>query len=99
VAFHHLTLEERYQIYAFLKAGYSIDAIAQKLERAPSTISRELKRNVNPALSATNGPSPGVRTRRPGATAGTHSTEPVARYQPPAPAQMEYAADRPAGTA
>jgi len=40
-----LTEGERYQIYGLLKAGFSQKQIAQNLERHPSTISRELKRN------------------------------------------------------
>jgi IS30 family transposase len=47
MAYHHLTQEERYQIYAFRKAGFTIRAIADELGRSPSTISRELQRNVN----------------------------------------------------
>ncbi|MEJ8569168.1 helix-turn-helix domain-containing protein, partial [Elongatibacter sediminis] len=47
MAFHHLTLEERYQIYAFRKADFSIRQISEHLGRAPSTISRELRRNIN----------------------------------------------------
>ena len=42
----HLTQEERYQIYAFKKAKYSLSAIAQSLNRHESTIRRELKRNT-----------------------------------------------------
>lgn len=41
----HLTQEERYQIYALKKAGLKQSEIANVLERAPSTISRELRRN------------------------------------------------------
>lgn len=40
-----LTEGERYQIYGLLKEGFSQKAIARNLERHPSTISRELKRN------------------------------------------------------
>jgi len=40
-----LTEGERYQIYGLLKEGLSQKAIARNLERHPSTISRELKRN------------------------------------------------------
>ena len=47
MAYHHLTLEERYQIYAFRKADYSIRQIGKRLGRAPSTISRELRRNIH----------------------------------------------------
>ena len=41
----HLTREERYQIYALKKAGHTQSEIANVLERSPSTISRELRRN------------------------------------------------------
>jgi len=41
-----LTEVERYQIQAFLKAGYSQKAIANELHRHPSTIGRELSRNT-----------------------------------------------------
>ncbi len=40
-----LTEIERYQIHAFLKAGYNQKSIAKELNRSTSTISRELKRN------------------------------------------------------
>ena len=43
--YHQLTENERYQIYALLKAGRSQKEIAEILCRSPSTISRELKRN------------------------------------------------------
>jgi IS30 family transposase len=41
----HLTREERYQIYALIKAGHKPSEIADVLERSRSTISRELARN------------------------------------------------------
>lgn len=41
----HLTLEERYQIKASKKAGFSNKEIAFELDRHVSTINRELKRN------------------------------------------------------
>ena len=44
-SYHRITKEERYQIYALNKAGWSIKAIALDLKRSPSSISRELKRN------------------------------------------------------
>ena len=43
--YNQLTENERYQIDAFIKAGLSQKEIADQLERSPSTISRELKRN------------------------------------------------------
>lgn len=42
----HLTQEERYQIYAYKKAGFSNELIAQELDRHVSTINRELSRNT-----------------------------------------------------
>ena len=44
--YSQLTLESRYQIYAFKSAGYSQVEIADELGVHPSTISRELKRNL-----------------------------------------------------
>ena len=44
-----ITLEERYAIMGLKKARFSIRAIARELGRAPSTISRELRRNVRPS--------------------------------------------------
>ncbi|MCK8115935.1 IS30 family transposase [Anaerosoma tenue] len=44
-----ITLEERYAINVMRKHRYSIRAIARELGRAPSTISRELRRNLRPS--------------------------------------------------
>lgn len=41
----HLTIEEREKLYAFLQKGLSQRKISSLLHRAPSTISRELRRN------------------------------------------------------
>ena len=43
--YKQLTQEERYQIYALIKAGNNQKQIAEELTRSPSSISRELKRN------------------------------------------------------
>ena len=43
--YHQLTSEERYALSAFRKQGYSIRGVARALNRAPSTISREIRRN------------------------------------------------------
>lgn len=43
--YKHLTLEERYHIQAFKKAGYKQKDIAMRLGVSPSTICNELKRN------------------------------------------------------
>lgn len=44
-SYQQLTQDQRYQIHAFLKAGFSQSLIACQLRVDPSTISRELKRN------------------------------------------------------
>lgn len=41
----HLTINERCCIYQFKFSGMSVRQIARALQRSPSTISRELKRN------------------------------------------------------
>ncbi len=43
--YNQLTENERYQIYSLLKEGLTQKQIAVNLDRSPSTISRELKRN------------------------------------------------------
>jgi IS30 family transposase len=45
-SYHHLTYEERCQIYALLKRGISKLSIAKELGHSASTISREIKRNT-----------------------------------------------------
>jgi len=45
--YRQLTLEQRYQIYALLKAGINLVQIAAHIGVDKSTISRELKRNVS----------------------------------------------------
>lgn len=42
----HLSLQEREELYALKKAGWSLGNIAKKLGRDKGTLSRELKRNV-----------------------------------------------------
>ncbi|WP_143728830.1 IS30 family transposase [Microbulbifer sp. GL-2] len=46
MSYYQLSENERYQIYSLRKAGHSQKAIAKLLERHPSTISRELRRNT-----------------------------------------------------
>lgn len=41
----HLTQVERYQIFTLLREDFSIRYIAWRLNRSPSTISREINRN------------------------------------------------------
>ena len=43
--YKHLTLDERYQIYAFKKSGWSNTAIATELGVDKATVGRELRRN------------------------------------------------------
>jgi len=43
--YHRLTQEERYQIYALLKEGFSHSAIAKNIGKHRSSISREIQRN------------------------------------------------------
>ncbi len=45
MAYMQLTEIERYQIFSLKEAGFTRRLIATSLNRAPSTISRELKRN------------------------------------------------------
>jgi transposase, IS30 family len=45
MAYHQLTLELRYQIYAFKKAGFNQSQIAAEIGFSKSSISRELRRN------------------------------------------------------
>ena len=44
--YHHLTKEQRCQIYALKKRGDMVSCIAKELEVNKSTIWRELKRNT-----------------------------------------------------
>ena len=48
--YKHLTREERYQIQAYRKAGFSQVEIAKELMVHKSTISRELKRNSSKVI-------------------------------------------------
>ena len=43
--YHRLTLMEREELSRMLAAGYSLRATAHALQRAPSTLSRELARH------------------------------------------------------
>lgn len=46
--YHHLTVEERAAIAPMRMLGWTIRQIAKTLGRAPSTISREVRRNTDP---------------------------------------------------
>ena len=43
----HLTLEQRYEISGYLKAGFSRTQVAEKINRDKSVVSREIKRNCD----------------------------------------------------
>lgn len=43
----HLILHERYQIRTWRAQGFSLREIAERLQRSPSTISREISRNMS----------------------------------------------------
>src|SRR5260370_36813630 len=58
-----LSLEERVEIYRLHAGGRSQNEIASALDRAPSTISRELRRNSRPSKVWTGGYEP-VRAQR-----------------------------------
>ena len=45
LSYKHYTLEERKYLQELLEEGYSIRKIARALGRAPSSVSREIKRN------------------------------------------------------
>ena len=45
MTYKQLTQEQRYQIAAFMKAGFTQKQIAQEISVHPSTVSRELKHN------------------------------------------------------
>ncbi|MGI8494036.1 MAG: helix-turn-helix domain-containing protein, partial [Pyrinomonadaceae bacterium] len=45
--YKHLTLDERYQIYAFKKSGWTNAAIADEIGFDKSTVGRELRRNLS----------------------------------------------------
>ena len=49
MTYKHLSREERYTISILRRKGESITSIAASLERNPSTIKRELKRNATPS--------------------------------------------------
>jgi IS30 family transposase len=46
--YQQLSQEERYTIVALLKTHISLSAIAREIGRSPSTVSRELRRNLRP---------------------------------------------------
>ena len=55
IRYEHITIEERCEISRLRSSGHSIRQVAATLDRSPSTISRELKRNG----SRTQGYQPG----------------------------------------
>src|SRR5262245_1566505 len=57
-AYEQISLSERVELYRMRKQGCSMRAIARALERSPSTISRELKRNSRPTKAWSEGYEP-----------------------------------------
>ena len=51
MTYHHLSREERYQIFALLKEGLTQSQIAINLGRDKSTISREIARVIPPGIN------------------------------------------------
>jgi IS30 family transposase len=47
--YQHLQPEDRVTLASLVQQKYSVRAMAQVLGRSPSTISRELRRNAQPA--------------------------------------------------
>ena len=47
MSYIHLTIDERSVIYKLFVEGKSIRFIAETIDRSPSTVSRELKRNYS----------------------------------------------------
>ena len=45
IGYKHITIEERYKMACLHSKGYSVRQIATSLDRSPSTVARELKRN------------------------------------------------------
>ncbi len=45
-SYTQLTQEQRYQIYAFLKAGFSQSTIAFEINVHKASVSREIRRNL-----------------------------------------------------
>ena len=56
--YSQLSLDERIEIYRHFENGLSRRAIARQLRRAPSTISRELRRNARPTKQYAGGYRP-----------------------------------------
>jgi len=62
--YRRLSFEEREEISRLLSAGFSIRAIANSLQRNPSTISRELSRLKIPEYRAISGQARSIRKAR-----------------------------------
>lgn len=74
--YRQITQEERYEIAAMRRRRFSMRAIARELGRSPSTISREVRRNLKPDggyRAAVAGVAGGA-----GACAGAMAVVPVA---------------------
>jgi len=64
MSYHHLNQNERYLIGHLHSYGRSIRQIAKELQRAPGTVSRELKRNQLPSFGTYHGPDAHRRAQR-----------------------------------
>ena len=72
--YSHIGIEERREIARLLKKGRSIRWIAAKLNRSPSTVSREVSRNTASAggykPGAANEKAQARRTKTPASASG-----------------------------
>ncbi len=75
--YRHLTLEQRYQIAALRRAGFSQKYIAQTIGCHPSTIGRELQRNRHEAVYVGSMAHGHAKRRRRAASARAHLSEAV----------------------
>ena len=57
-SYSHFTSDERNYLYVFLCEGFSIREIARRLGRAPSSVSREIKRNSSKKATPANSGNP-----------------------------------------
>jgi hypothetical protein len=76
----YLDREERYEIARLREAGLSVRQVAGRIGRAPSTVSREVRRNADPAPVAT---SPSGRAGWPGSGSAARSRRRCRSGAPP----------------
>lgn len=51
IGYHHLNFENRYMIMGLAQEGFSLERIAKRCQVSPSTVSRELKRQLPEEVS------------------------------------------------